>query len=143
MTKEEKSTRWKEECERDAEVARQAKEKLELDPVYKEEQRVREAQRDAEAQRRRNKEAAEVQHRQDELQALREQMDMWHEGRKRAESWQSQLMSKAVKALQRLMENEKCWEASRKAYVKQLAAAQAGTLNKQKAESVVFPAGSL
>lgn len=70
-------------------------------------------------------------------------MDMWHEGRKIAESRQRRLMSDAVEALQRLMKNERCSEASRKAYVKQLAAAQAGKLRKQKAESVVFMAKDL
>ena len=143
LTKAEKNAKWKEECERDAELARQAKAKLELDPVYKEEQLEREVEREALAQRRRDKEAAEAQRRRDELQARRDQMDMWYEGRKIAESRQKQRMSNAVEALQRLMKNERCSEASRKAYVKQLAAAQAGTLNKQKAESVVFLAGSL
>ena len=143
LTKAEKSAKWKEECERDAELARQAKAKLELDPVYKEEQREREVEREALAQRRRDEEAAEAQRRRDELQARRDQMDMWYEGRKIAESRQRQLMSDAMEALKRLLKNERCSEASRKAYVKQLAAAQAGTLNKQKAESVVFLAGSL
>ena len=124
-------------------IARQTKAKLELDPVYKEEQRVREAEGEALVQRRRDEEAAEAQRRQAELQARRDQMDMWYEGRKIAESWQRKLMSDAVEALQRLMKNERCSEASCKAYVKQLAAAQAGTLNKQKAESIGFLAGSL
>ena len=165
LTKAEKSAREEEKVERDAELARQAKAKLDLDPVYKEEQRVREMEREAlaqrrrdeeaaeaqrrrdveaaEAQRRRDVEAAEAQRRREELQARRDRTDMLHEGRKRAESRERQLMSDAVEALQRLMKNERCSEASRKAYVKQLAAAQAGTLHKQKAESVVFLAGSL
>ena len=154
LTRAEKSARQAEKCERDAELARQAKAKQEQDPAYKEEQRVRDAEREAlaqrrreeeaaEAQRRRDEKAAEAQRRQNELQARRDQMDMWHEGRKIAESRQRQLMSDAVEALQRLMKNERCSEASHKAYVKQLVAAQAGTLNKQKAESVVLLAGSL
>ena len=49
LTKAEKSAKWKEECERDAELARQTKEKLELDPVHKEERRVREVEREASA----------------------------------------------------------------------------------------------
>ena len=80
-----------------AELARQAKAKLELDPVYKEEQLEREVEREALAQRRRDEEAAEeqrrrdveaaeAQRRRDELQARRDQMDMWYEGRKIAES---------------------------------------------------------
>ena len=164
LTKAEKSAREKEKCERDAELARQAKAKLDLDPVYKEEQRVREMEQEAlaqrrreeeaaeaqrrrdeeaaEAQRRRDVEAAEAQRRREELQARRDRTDMLHEGRKRAESRERQLMSDAVKALQRLMANEQCSEASRDTYVKQLAA-QAGRLEKIQAESVVFMADGL
>ena len=70
-------------------------------------------------------------------------MDMWYEGRKIAESRQRQLMSKAADALERLMANERCLEASRRAYVPQLALARAGKLEKQQAESVVYMAKDL
>ncbi len=129
--------------ERDAELARLAKEKLELDPVYREAQRVREGERAAEAQRVREKGMAEEKRRQEELEARWWQMEKWHEGRKIAASRQTQLMSDAVDALERLMANEKCSEASRKSYAAQLRLARAGELVKQKAESVVYMAQNL
>ena len=154
MTRAEKGALQEAERERDAELARQAKEKLELDLVYREEQRVLEAERAAlaqrrreeeaaEAQRRRDEKAAEAQRRQNELQARRDQMDKWHEGRKVAASRHTQLMSDAVDALERLMANEKCSEASRRSYAAQLRLARAGELVKQKAESVVYMAQNL
>ena len=119
-----------------------------LDPEYEErrhQRMLKQEQRRLDDQERERQErlVAIDNQRKEAAQARLERDKLQQEKQDRALTRQSQLMSDAVRAIQRLLENPSCSEASRRAYLRQLPGATAGTLSKQKAESLLFLAQSL
>ncbi|CAL8461545.1 g1076 [Coccomyxa elongata] len=147
ITKAEKRAKEEEEFEEE----QLALEALRLSPEYQERQRQILVEQELQAQRRRDEQKRERLEKLAKLDRQRKAAKQFRLERDRilqqrqdnALTCHSQLMSDAEHAIQRLLANPHCSEASRKAYLRILPAATAGTLSKQKAESLLFLAQSL